>query len=344
MKHSTKKKAEALSVTPELTFGDYAYAVIEEQYHSIVKREPKVLADESPEHLHQMRVGTRRLRTALQVFDSAIALPVVANEKQVGALARVLGQLRDLDVQIADLQTTYRPQLKGKEKDLLDQTIRALKKERRQVLAMVEDTLQRSRYRNLKAAYEQWLDHPQFTALAQLPIVALLPDLLSPLLSELLLHPGWLVSANYSSESEGETLHDLRKAFKHVRYQAEFFTPFYGEPFRQWVNEIKLLQEKLGKLQDSHVLEELLAAHLPKRAELPTLQASIHDTRKDVLADWDDIRQKYLEPAFRCQLHQMLLTPDLASPTAADKNGLEPPASTETSTKASAPVLSNAKK
>ncbi|MBF2027998.1 MAG: CHAD domain-containing protein [Oscillatoriales cyanobacterium C42_A2020_001] len=344
MKHSNHQKTQTPSITPSLTFGEYANAVIEEQYCSIIKREPKVLADESPEHLHQMRVGTRRLRTALQVFSAAIALPAIASEKQVGALARVLGELRDLDVQIADLQTTYRPQLKGKEKDLLDDTIRDLKKERRQVFVTVENTLQRSRYRNFKAAYEQWLDQPQFTPLAQLPIVTLLPDLLSPLLSELLLHPGWLVSANYASDAEGETLHNLRKAFKHVRYQAEFFAPFYGEPFRQWINEIKSLQEKLGKLQDSHVLQELLAAHLPKRAELPTLQKSIQHTRKDALADWDDIRQKYLDPAVRWQLHQMLLTPALLSHPTPDKNGLEPPAPAKTSAETSVKLLSNTQK
>ncbi|MBD1848449.1 CHAD domain-containing protein [Leptolyngbya sp. FACHB-711] len=53
----------------------YAHQVIAEQYRRIVKQEKKVLADKNPEALHQMRVGTRRLRTALQVFDGAIELP-----------------------------------------------------------------------------------------------------------------------------------------------------------------------------------------------------------------------------------------------------------------------------
>ncbi len=53
----------------------YAHQVIAEQYRRIVKQEKKVLADKDPEALHQMRVGTRRLRTALQVFGGAIELP-----------------------------------------------------------------------------------------------------------------------------------------------------------------------------------------------------------------------------------------------------------------------------
>lgn len=301
--------SKAIATNPTLTLGDYAYTVIQEQYRQMAKREKKVLADEEPEHLHQMRVATRRLRTALQVFQAAITLPKAASEQRIGALARTLGGLRDMDVQIADLQETYRPQLEPKEQKHLDAVIQSLKKQRRQAYAEVESTLGRSRYQELKAAYETWLDNPQFTAIATLPIRLLLPELLSPLLAELLLHPAWMVAAEDSSEQASETLHDLRKAFKHVRYQTEFFVPFYGEAFQSWVADIKLLQEKLGKLQDNHILQELLAAHLPKQAHLPTLENRIQQTRADALADWDTLRQHYLDPTFRRHLHQTLLTP-----------------------------------
>jgi len=308
-KNGKERGYQAIADSPSLTLGDYAFAIIQEQYRNIVKREKKVLADEEPEHLHQMRVATRRLRTALQVFEFAITLPDAASEKRIGALARTLGGLRDMDVQIADLQTTYYPQLDRKEQKYLEQVIQSLKKKRRQAYNEVEETLRRPRYQDLKTAYETWLTDPQFTAIAALPIRLLLPELLSPLLSELLLHPAWMVSAADCSPAASYTLHDLRKAFKHVRYQTEFFVPFYGEAFQIWVADIKLLQEKLGKLQDNHVLQELLATHLPKNAHLPTLQQRIQETRVEVLSDWDAIRQRYLELDFRRQLHQILLTP-----------------------------------
>jgi len=312
MKKLKEKGIQPVSLETSLTFGDYAHSMIEKQYHSVVKRERKVLADEDPEHLHQMRVGSRRLRTALQVFAAAIVLPDAASQKRIGALARVLGGLRDLDVQIADLQTVYRPQVEGDEKAALDEVIQSLQKKRRQAYVEVEETLGRSRYRDFKTAYETWLAQPQFTSLAELPIYALLPELLGPLLSELLLHPGWLIAADDSSTAANHTLHDLRKAFKHVRYQTEFFTPFYGKSFQTWVAEIKLLQEQLGKLQDSHVLQDLLTTHLPKHTQLPTLQNKIQQTRFNVLSDWDATRQHYLDPEFRRQLHQMLLEPNIA--------------------------------
>jgi CHAD domain-containing protein len=310
-KTASKKTSESPkqhSLSAPLASGDYAYTTLMEQYHSTIRHEKKVLADKDPEDLHHMRVGTRRWRTALQVFDSVVQLPKQADEKHIGKFAKILGTLRDLDVQIAELQTTYLPKLSGKEQKLLDEVIEALGKKRKDALAEVKDEIARSRYHTLKETYETWFTHPQYTPLARLPLLPLLPDLLSPLLAELLLHPAWLVSAE-DAMTESTCLHELRKTCKHVRYQTEFFAPFYGDSFQEWIKEIKLLQEQLGKLQDSQILTELLAEHLPKKATLPTLEAMIHQTRIEALANWDEIRQKYLDPAFRDRLHRMILEP-----------------------------------
>ncbi|PZV10442.1 MAG: metal-binding protein [Leptolyngbya sp.] len=312
MKAAQKTPLQVASTTDQIvTLGDYAHSVISEQYRSIFKYEKKVLADNDPEDLHHMRVGTRKLRTALQVFGMAVQMPKHADSKRVGSVGKVLGKLRDLDVQIAALEGTYLPLVDGVEEDLLHEALQVLYKQRRKAFDVVERTLARSRYQDLKTSYQHWLENPKYTSLATLPIIPLLPDLLSPLLADLLLHPGWLIPASGSSAAGGEILHDLRKACKHVRYQAEFFVPFYSQPFQDWIQEIKSLQDNLGKLQDSYVLQDLLKEYLPKRAEMPSLQATIHQTRFEALADWDRVRQQYLDPAFRSYLHQMLLEPVL---------------------------------
>lgn len=312
MATKTEKKNKQKSTTSSrqsLTLGDFAYDTIEEQYQSFTKLEKKVLADKDPEHLHHMRVGTRRLRTALQVFSGVVELPKEAQAKRIGALARILGDLRDLDVQIADLQEVYRPRLSKTEQALLDEAIASLHCDRRRAFAAVEDTLTRSRYQALKTAYDVWLSEPQYTILAQLPLQPLLPDLLSPLLSTLLLHPGWLIPATDISDEENEILHDLRKACKHARYQAEFFLPFYGQSFKEWIGDVKAIQDSLGKVHDGQVLLELLARHLPNRAKLAKLEASIRKTQAEVMENWETVRQKYLDSTFRWHLHKMLLEP-----------------------------------
>ncbi len=311
----TGKKVNQTSTSQNyqsITLGDFAYEVISTQYQPITKLEKKVLADKDPEHLHDMRVATRRLRTALQVFGIAVELPKAAQEKRIGALAKILGNLRDLDVQIADLKEVYRPRAGKAEQALLDEAIAALKRERRKAFAVMEATLTRSPYQELKAAYEIWLSEPRYTILAQLPLLPLLPDLLSPLLSSLLLHPGWLIQPNDLSEKANEILHDLRKACKHVRYQTEFFVPLYGKSFKEWIGELKGIQDRLGKVQDGQVLVDLLAKHLPNRAKLPKLQASVRQCQTEMMANWEPIQQKYLDPAFRKYLHEMLLEPEFA--------------------------------
>lgn len=308
MKKNKKQTTAVPQPDSSLTLGEFAHTVICEQYCAVVEQEKSVIADKNPKHLHHMRVATRQLRTALQVFERAIVLPKAASAKRIGSLAKILGRLRDLDVQTAALQEHYRPDLGKAEQRSLDEVLDVLHKERHVAFAAVKDALTRSSYQHLKVDYEAWVDHPRYTPLATQPLLPLIPDLLSPLLATLLLHSGWLVPlANLDEDSD--RLHDLRKACKHVRYQAEFFVTFYSEAFQSWIEDVQTIQAKLGTLHDSQVLQELLSQHLPKHAKLPTLQAGVQETQDAAMADWESIRQRYLEPAFREHLHRMLLEP-----------------------------------
>jgi CHAD domain-containing protein len=305
------------SVAPRtLTLGEYAHQVIEHQYQTILKQEKKVLADQDPEYLHDMRVAMRRLRTALQVFERAIVLPKRAQEKQVGAIAKVLGHLRDLDVQLADLRDHYQPQMQGPQQRLLNGVLKSLKRERKQAFTATKHLLTRSPYRQFKVAYQHWLAHPCYTSLARLPLLAVLPDLLSPLLSNLLLHPGWFIQVTDPSAAGSDVLHDLRKACKHARYQAEFFAPFYGEALQTWIQEVKHLQDRLGKVHDSQVLLALIQAHVPPKTNLQEVQSLVQQTFVQEMGGWERLRLQYLDPDYRYSLHRMLLSPPvLNAPT-----------------------------
>ncbi|MGA7937951.1 MAG: CHAD domain-containing protein, partial [Kovacikia sp.] len=168
-------------------------------------------------------------------------------------------------------------------------------------------------YEKLKAAYEDWLKKTKYTSLADLPLLVVLPDLLNPLLSALMLHPGWQISVEDRSKASSLVLHDLRKLCKAVRYQAEFFTDFYDQAFQDWIDEIKQLQDSLGKVQDTHVLRQLLSDELPKNSELPELQTAIQETQNNAMVNWETLRHQYLDSDFRHRLHQMILEPSTPS-------------------------------
>jgi CHAD domain-containing protein len=307
-KKTSKFSDKASEVKQNLTLGEHVHTIIQSQYQQIIKYEKKALADQDPEDLHRMRVATRRLRTALQVFRETVVLPKSASEKRLSVLAKVLGKLRDLDVQIADLESNYRPQLDSSEQDIVDEAIAILQKHRLKAFAGVKSTLKRSRYQSLKEDYHNWLEIPQYTAIAPLLLLPIIPDLLSPLLASLLLHPGWLIAAEQVSAENSPVLHDLRKACKRARYQAEFFVDFYPKSFQKWANEIKTIQDDLGKLQDTEVLRSLLLSKLSATNQA-RLETVIQQTQAEALSTWETTRQKYLEPAFRLNLHQMLLEP-----------------------------------
>ncbi|MEN9521313.1 MAG: hypothetical protein RLZZ381_3901, partial [Cyanobacteriota bacterium] len=64
----------------------------------IFKHEAGVFKDKDPEDLHQMRVGLRRLQSAIASFAWAMNLPEIVTVKNLAKIGHSLGALRDLDV------------------------------------------------------------------------------------------------------------------------------------------------------------------------------------------------------------------------------------------------------
>lgn len=300
--------SEAMEKTAP-TVAEVAYELIRQQYDRIIKEEPGVLADDDPECLHQMRVGSRRLCTALQVFSKTVTLPKAARQKRVRTLMKTLGKLRDLDVQIEAIREKYYPQINSAEQKQLHKLLKMIKKQRGQRFAEVKVALIHSHHHQLKNTYENWLKDPQYTAIAHLPLTLLLPELLSPLLANLLLHPAWLISVDDKSKASSRVLHDLRTTCKAVRYQAEFFTPYYGAAFQVWLDDLKVLQDNLGKLQDAWVFRQLLWDTFGANVSLPELEQVIQTEQGAALVNWEPLRHQYLNLDFRWRLHQMILEP-----------------------------------
>jgi CHAD domain-containing protein len=68
-------------------------------WRQVLANQPGVMTGDDPEHVHQMRVALRRLRSALRLF-AGNAVPPVDAEVAAGleALGALLGEVRDLDV------------------------------------------------------------------------------------------------------------------------------------------------------------------------------------------------------------------------------------------------------
>lgn len=312
------------------TLGDWAYIAVEKHFNKTIKYEADVLKDKEPEALHQMRVGMRRLRTAATGFAPALDLPPAAQEKQIGKIARILGELRDLDVLQEALENQYKPALPKSEQKVINIALDYLETKRAETFKLVKKTLAgKSNYSTMKQAFQDWFREPKYPITARLPILEVLPDLLLPEVSEFLLHSGWLVGiehdetgirpiANLSSEAveeqlnqQGEMLHDLRKQAKRVRYQMELFTDFYGETYVAYCQDVKKVQEVLGNIQDSMVLGEFLteALRTEKQKSPPTLSKKLAESRYQAWQEWQVLQARYLNFSVRQGFHRELLQP-----------------------------------
>ena len=85
------------------TMGELAFAVLRRQLAVLRDKEPGTRLGEDPEELHDMRVATRRLRAALDLFADVLPVRAQVFREELGWLGRLLGVVRDLDVQLEGL-------------------------------------------------------------------------------------------------------------------------------------------------------------------------------------------------------------------------------------------------
>ena len=177
------------------TFGEWGKIAIATNYQKVLKHETKVIKDLDVEALYQMWLGMRQLCSAISCFSAGLILPTTLTEKRISKIASILGKLRHLDTLQAILKTKYHSLLSQKEQAQLERVNKSFKKQRQLALKKVKKILNHSYYLDLKQDLQQWLEKPQYTSIAFVAIEAILPDLLLMQVSQLLLHPGWLVGA-----------------------------------------------------------------------------------------------------------------------------------------------------
>lgn len=98
------KAREIPGLSTELPYGEVAARVLEVRCDEVMSHSENVLDVEHIEGVHDMRVATRRLRAAIEVFWPC--LPSKQRKKvlaEVKSIADALGERRDRDVAIAVL-------------------------------------------------------------------------------------------------------------------------------------------------------------------------------------------------------------------------------------------------
>ena len=228
-----------------------------------------VLRDIDTEFLHDLRVAVRRTRSAIKLLGEVLPADLVEHFKaEFKWLGDVTTPVRDLDVHLLGFPALAGQMVAASPADL--EPLRAFLARRRA-----------REFRRLAAA----LRGPRFRAITQDWRKALLeirdvdgprrrrPSAVALALSTTgrsfrrIVAQGGAIAA----DSPPESLHDLRKRAKELRYLLEFFAPLHDPvAYRKVVSDLKQLQDCLGEFQDSevqrHEIHTLADAMLAERA------------------------------------------------------------------------------
>jgi CHAD domain-containing protein len=243
-------------VDEKSTIGELAYAVLRQNTATMLRHEPGTRLGEDIEELHQMRVATRRLRAAFALYSSILPVRAAHLRDEIGWVAGVLGAVRDLDVQLEQIEEwstgtdgDYRSSLK----ELGDLLARHREAAREDLLVALDSR----RYSRLVASLTTFCTQgpPRRAAVARVPAAVALPGLID----------GRHVDAVKAARRARRTgvpsdFHRLRIRCKRLRYALEFTATIYGSDVKRFVRQLARLQDELGLMQDADVAASGLRA------------------------------------------------------------------------------------
>ncbi len=270
------------------------------------------------EHVHQLRVGLRRLRTALRFFDGAqLAEAVDATTRDAMALDaaelfRQLGASRDQAAVAEPLMRALARALEAVGQpgepprlpvsaEAIDPTTLVRRAQTQRLLLTLIGRLQGGEPTPPPAppmrSWTQALNglHTPLDTVDAPPVVPLRERLAQRLNRW---HRGVLADAQGFDQLDDEGRHRLRKHIKRLRYAAEFSASVFDEAsVRRYLKGLRALQERLGTLNDVAVGIALYSAEAP------------HDTRALFALGWLASQREAALTACRPDLARFMAQP-----------------------------------
>ena len=254
--HDGELRSEGTAVDPSVPVGEAAFAVMRRNFEAFVARERGTRLGEDPEELHDMRVASRRMRGAMVFFREALPVRALRLRDELEWVAGALGAVRDLDVQLEQLESwsnwdagVNRTSLAAL-RDLFDV-------ERADARGELLKALDSPRYARLLDGTRRLLDgSPLRRPLASRAPIAVAGASLLGRRYRAMRRAGDRIG----EESAAEDYHRLRIRCKRLRYALEFLADVYPDGTGPLIRRLVALQTLLGMQQDADVAVRRLAA------------------------------------------------------------------------------------
>jgi inorganic triphosphatase YgiF len=203
-----------------------------------------VLESEDPEAAHQLRVGLRRLRSAVRAFRPLHDSPPARELQQYAReLAQSVGALRDVDVLIESIYAPVAGTRRGEPS--FGELREALLSHRAAMRAEARAALRGELWSKLRLYLALWPQTVKDNASLRRPVRAF---------ADAALARSWKKVARQGAGLDGlspEERHEMRKSLKGLRYMSEFFGSLYDAPrVERFVKDLKKLQDVFGYLND----------------------------------------------------------------------------------------------
>jgi len=228
-----------------------------------------VLRDIDTEFLHDLRVAVRRTRSAIKLLGAVLPADLAEHFKaEFKWLGDVTTPVRDLDVHLLGFDALTE-QLVAASPDDLEPLRAFLVRRRAREFRRLAAALRGPRFRAITDDWRKALleirdvDGPR----RRRPTAAVLARAATGKAFRRVAAQGDAIT----SDSPPESLHDLRKRAKELRYLLEFFAPLHDQvAYRKVLSDLKQVQDCLGEFQDSevqrHEIHDLADAMLAERA------------------------------------------------------------------------------
>jgi inorganic triphosphatase YgiF len=251
--HVEPQRAELPHLSADHSCAQAFALIVRSAADQIAANRLAVLETEDPAAAHQLRIGLRRLRSALLAFRPLNDTPALRElESHARNLARTVGALRDADVLIEEIYAPVAGTIKHDPG--LPRLREALLAHRTGVRKHVRSELCGQQWSVLQLYLALWPRTIEDAKRLSTPVAKFARSALKK---------RWRKVADSGERLDDlsvEQRHAMRKALKTLRYTAEFFASLYPEhATRQFIKDIRGLQEVFGYLTDVVAAERLSA-------------------------------------------------------------------------------------
>ncbi len=251
MEAEVQPESRKLRLAPEDSLGAAATLALAFGADALERERAAAIAGEI-EPIHQLRVASRRLRAAIEMFSGVIhAGQAALLRRDLPWLAQSAGKVRECDV-IGDTIRARAPKLEPKLAAMLPPLYSELEVSRTLALATLGEVLESARFNTTMAR----LRKPRIRISASATLGQAAAGILARMVRAMS-----RAGALLTESSMPEVVHRLRVRVKRTRYTLEMLAALGGKRHRKALARLEALQDLLGSFNDTIIAIAWLIAY-----------------------------------------------------------------------------------